>query len=399
MAGKRAWELEHGFFAYFHAKDASQTKSLRDIAADIKRDYGKEFTAPTIGNMVAAVGEMLATDAAVKDGYERFKAEMKQSKYFYRFNSEGKIESPYESVRRKCEQVFAKKGYYSRHVKQSLRVAEKFWQFVGRKKPDDWTEDDLNGYLATLSQGKKFAATVSVRAFSKELRDIDNATQGLKGLPRMPAVLKVKEFPQIFKQLVEKTLEMTPIDQKADMEFILRVKPATGIRTGERETNKGLWGTKIGAPYKNKYGKNGSNVQVVGKTLLWHVLEKMDEEWDINFLTDDLRAYIANFVQRRASEGRKFLIEGLTDMQANRIFGDACEAIGIERLELHDMRKIYVSFLVRAGIPLEKAISLNVGWKDIATAYKHYLALADLGEKEEEYKRKMGAMLHQGGVA
>jgi hypothetical protein len=47
---------------------------------------------------------------------------------------------------------------------------------------------------------------------------------------------------------------------------------------------------------------------------------------------------------------------------------------------------------VRAHIPLETAIGLNVGWKDMNTAFKHYLQFKPLWEEMEAQKRKFGGL-------
>jgi hypothetical protein len=405
MAGKRAWELEQAFFAYFHANDASETQGLRRIAELISKEYGKTFTAPTIGSMVNSVATWLETDPTIKDSYEKFKQEQNQAKYFWRMGTDGKIESPYISVREKAQQVFGTNGYYPDNFFGQLRMAEKFWLFIGRKKPEDWTMPDYHNYLATISRGSKFGVSVALRAFCKTYADKKNMTKGQKGLPHFPAVMKIKEFPEIFQKWKGKVLELTPAEQRGDMEFILRVKPATGIRTGERRHGRGLFGTRLGAPWKTSRNFNGSHIQVAGNSLIWHVFEKMKEEWDITFLSDDLRAYIINFVKAKQTakgeggEKSEWLIDAVTESQVNRIFAQASESVGIEKLEMHDMRKVYITFLVRAGIPLEKAIRLNVGWKDIGTAYKHYLVLTDLGEKEEELKQRFTSLLTQGGAS
>jgi hypothetical protein len=50
-----------------------------------------------------------------------------------------------------------------------------------------------------------------------------------------------------------------------------------------------------------------------------------------------------------------------------------------------------VSFLVRAGIPLERAIRLNVGWKDIKTANTHYLVFSAIWEDVQEKLNKFSS--------
>lgn len=391
MARLRDWTEEQGFEAYYLAKDATNSLSYQDIAKELKKDYGKEYSKMTVGRIIDAIAELLASDISAQQRYAQFKATMNQARYFYRFNADGMLESPYPTVRRAAEKVLSKNKYYTKGFKEQLRKGEKFWQFIGKKDPEKWDLDDYYKYAATVPQGSQFGTAVALRAFSPILKAVDGMTDGLKGAPRIPAILKSKEFPQLFVQWKRKVLELTPYELREEMEFVLRTKPATGMRTGDRRTARGLFGTKIGGAYKNEHNENGSYIQVAGQTLIWHVNEKKKEEWDINFLSPDLRAYIINYVKQR--KVGDYLLDKIKKAQVNKFFKQASDAMGFEKLVMHDMRKVSLTFLNRAGIPLEKAITVNVGWKDIGTAFKHYLALSDLGEKELEYQQKFTNLL------
>lgn len=348
--------------------------------------------------MIEKASELITTDPAMRDSYEKWKQqEMSGVKEFFRLGSDGKYSSPYEEVQDFITSQYKSKDYNSEHLTGNLRTAEKFWIYLNRKRPRDWTANEAYKWLSEQSQGSRFQKAIGIRAVCKTLRDIPNFTKGLKVQARIPSVMKLKEFPEIFESFKRKCLELTPYESRAEMEFILKVKPATGIRTGNRLDSRGLFGTKIGAPYKSRRGYNGSHIQVVGDSLIWHVLEKMYEEWDINFFFGGLDSYIKNYVRQRSNG--KYLIETLEEDDVNSIFGQACEALGIEHLVMHDMRKVYVTALVRSGVPLEKAIKLNVGWKDIGTAYKHYLILSDLGEKEQEFKNNLASFFKMEGAA
>ena len=57
--------------------------------------------------------------------------------------------------------------------------------------------------------------------------------------------------------------------------------------------------------------------------------------------------------------------------------------IGV-RMVPHDMRKISITWLFVMGVPLELAVMINVGWKDLNTAKDHYLHMRGLLKKSEQ---------------
>lgn len=402
MVNVRSWESDHAFFAYFLNREHPERFGVRVIADKVQKEYGKEYSKSTISNMIASVEEAIKTDAVQKDLYEKFKGEQASGKYFFRVGADNKIDSPYLEVRNKAERILARKGFYADSLMQQLRTAEKFWQFTGKKSPEDWTEQDLNRYLTEQRSGSKFNIVVAVRQFSKPLREIDNLTKGLKPEARKPAVLALPDFPQIYQKIIRKAEEIAEPHEKEEIKFILSVKPRIGIRTGRQDRGKGLWGTKVGGAWKvvrGKAEKIGSYLQVVGNNFVWHVLEKGDEEWSINFYNEETKRLILNFAKKR--KAGEFLIK-MTQARANGLFQEACEALSseglqIDKLRLHDLRKVYISFLVRARIPLEKAITYNVGWKDIGTAFKHYLMFTELSEKQQKQKERFSELFNESG--
>jgi hypothetical protein len=396
VANKAQWELTEGFFAYYYNVEHPARYSVRDVAAMLNKEKGTSYSKNTIDRMVDVIQTKLDADPEVKGQYEQWKQGQSAPKHFYKVLQDGKIDSPYAEVREKVQEMYANRGYIPRALMLYLSKGEKFWVWTGRKKPADWTKDDYFNYMGTIQQGSKFATSVAIAQFSKVIRDIPNRTKGLKGEPRRPALMKSNEFPKIWQDIKAKCLEITPAELRPEMEFVLTVKPAIGARTGSAITRKGLWGTKIGDEERTQYGL-ASYIQIVGKEFHWTLNEKGNEIWEINFLDTSVYSYIYNYVKQRKKG--EFLLSHLTEAHANQYLRQACEALEYEPLRLHDMRKMYVSFLVKAGIPLEQAIRLNVGWKDIGTAYKHYLIFVDLGEKQELYRRNMGALLKGQGVA
>ena len=81
-----------------------------------------------------------------------------------------------------------------------------------------------------------------------------------------------------------------------------------------------------------------------------------------------------------------------------KAWGDITERIIGRRLALHDLRKISLTWFYVCGLPLEVASRLNVGWKDLSTADRHYI---DIGAMlkfsvREEYVKNIPAWFKDG---
>ncbi|AFU58510.1 hypothetical protein Ngar_c15770 [Candidatus Nitrososphaera gargensis Ga9.2] len=418
MVRERMWEPQHAYAAFFWNREHPDRFSIRDVAGLIKSEFGRHYSKSSVSNMVADVEQALKSgNEQAKQDYEKVKLELTTGKkYFWRYDADGKVDSPYEVVKSVAERIYGRGNYYPDWFLDQLNVAERFWQFVGKKNPKDWTEQDYNKYIGTVGAGSKYTHTIAIRQFGQQIKDIDDLTRGLKPAPRKPKLLKLPDFPQLYQKIVAKAVEIARPEEREQIEFILQVKPRIGVRTGARETGKGLWGTKVGGEWKNKRGKNASFVQVVGNNFIWHLLEKKDEEWDINFYNAETKKRIIDYVSKK--QAGEWLIE-ISISRVSRILKEACLALGIGQfrkddagnivkdklnrpiidnaLRLHDLRKVYISFLVRSGIRLEQAITLNVGWRDIGTAAKYYLEFQELAEELQKAKERFAALFGEKG--
>lgn len=421
MVRGRQWEPEHAYAAFFYNREHPSRYSVRDVSGLLKSEYGRNYSKSTVSNMIADVEQALKSEGAeqARLEYAKVKEELTTGKkYFFRFDAEGKLDSPYDAVKNVASRIYGRGNFYPQWFQDQLKIAEQFWLYTGKKKPDDWTEKEYHEYIGTIPQGSKYGHTLAIRQFGKQIKDIDDLTRGLKNPPRKPKILKLPDFPEIYQKIVKKAVEIAKPEEREEIEFILQIKPRIGIRTGKsNDVGKGLWGTKVGVEWKTSRGKNGSFVQVVGNNFIWHVLEKKDEEWDINFYNEDTKRRIIEFVKKR--EAGEWLIK-MDRYRAARLLKEAMLALGLAQykkdddgnivytkrnkepviigaLRLHDLRKVYVSFMVRARIRLEKAITLNVGWKDIGTAAKHYLEFQELGEEMQKSKDRFAALFGESG--
>jgi len=154
-------------------------------------------------------------------------------------------------------------------------------------------------------------------------------------------------------------------------EFVLVVwsKTLTGIRTGDREEERELWGTRI------NQGHTQIAVNSEGHFQSWTVSAKKKERWHFSLIPSKLKELLESHIDKYDLKSGDFLIQELDSHIANVWLKEACKQLQITPLNLHDLRKAYLTGLRLSGIPLEAAIDLMVGWKKIDTAKNHYLML------------------------
>ncbi len=371
--------IEEKYEIYFAISE--QGKSTYDLQKEIQVDQS------TISRHFLKLKKLFAESKEEYDKYLAWRESKKEPKYLLHIEErpDGTVlfHSPYSHIVDYCKRGYSRskdKPKFVANLRERFNMASEVWNMLGRRDPSTWTEQDLNNILAQTSEGSQYNRSVIMRMVSPKLKQIDGLCAGLKPPPRRVPVLTLPQFPELFRKIIETAKSLARDERERDeIELILIVKSQTGMRTGKRRFEQGLWGTKI--------AEGKSHIEVVGDDFTWTVYEKWSEIWDINFKTDLLKSTVVNFIRKYQLKKGDWLIS-MSDERANDLLHQACEVNNISPLNLHDMRKIYVSFLVRAKIRLEQAVRLNVGWKTIGTAYDHYLHFQTLWEELEEQKRR-----------
>lgn len=173
-------------------------------------------------------------------------------------------------------------------------------------------------------------------------------------------------------------------------ELVVKFKISSQIRSGAwteegEEENRELWGIAVNDPDKNSYIiMNGPDEYRI------HVLAKKTEEWNIIWLPREVRELLWEVYQER-DPGDPLI--NLSIDKARKAWTRITKEEFGRGQTLHDMRKISLTWLYCMGVPLEVAANMNVGWKDLSTAYKHYLNLRGSQlirkSKREEYKENI----------
>lgn len=273
--------------------------------------------------------------------------------------------------------------------KDVLSFIKKVWLEVWNKKHLDLlTEDDIikaRNYINENYKKSKFNRLVALRylirfGFGKpEWLERHLKTKGTKGKPKIPPFLKLRGFYENTLPYIIQDFYNLP---DLELKVIFLLKMYSGIRTGKANEERGLWGIRVGEGKSYVYLHNGD--------ILIHVFEKFKEEWDIQYLPKRVWVLIRELArQRRHGE---YLIQNTTPEKAIKILRKIFAKHGIEyKVDLHTLRKIALSLYYIAGVGLEDAVDINVGWTTIQTAKDHYKGLKGLAlsrkEREELVKK------------
>lgn len=272
-----------------------------------------------------------------------------------------------------------------------LAQIERLWLEVWKKPLESLIEQDMvNGlnYIKQKFPSGQFRWIMAIRYLIR-FGVGDQAwltrhlgTKGKKAASRMPAILTQPLFyDEIFPKIpmLIRGIEWLSDRQKDEFDLLLSLKVTTGIRTGDPVAERELWGTKLAA------GKTSLTLRA-GKLIDWIVFAKKKEVWHISHLPPLIASKLVAHVTKYHIGPGQSLLQELGSRDANKALGEICIKLGIEKLRLHDMRKVYLTGLCLAGIPLETAVDLNVGWKDLNTARQHYLAVKAMNA-DTEYEK------------
>ena len=169
----------------------------------------------------------------------------------------------------------------------------------------------------------------------------------------------------------------------------IRFKLCTQMRTGNRKAERAFFGLRVGTQGKSYVYMESPDVWQI------HVLEKQGNEWAISWLPRKVREEI--YMISRMRENGDPLWKISMD-KFRKAWGEVTKRIIGRKLDLHDLRKISLTWFYVCGLPLEVASRLNVGWKDLSTADRHYI---DIGAMlkfsvREEYVKNIPAWFKDG---
>lgn len=166
----------------------------------------------------------------------------------------------------------------------------------------------------------------------------------------------------------------------------MKLKIVSGLRTGELSEERGWTGIK-----KKGGSKDYESYLVFDggpDSFVCSVFEKMSERWRISWIPKSIRDELYK-AWIDTAEGDP-IVNQTADQMRKRWYDVADPILGF-RLELHDLRKVFATWLIIMGVPFTKAAKLNVGWADLNTLDKNYNQIKSAWRKSdiEKYKENI----------
>ncbi len=198
-----------------------------------------------------------------------------------------------------------------------------------------------------------------------------------RNVKRIPQI-EMLGFPVNFQLVFDELNSLNP-----QVGLAAEFKSCAGPRTGVRAEDRGLMGIKVGMGGPSYIVMDGPD------SFRIHVLEKMREEWDITWLPKRVRERLWELYQTREVGEPLFSFD--VRLFRTMVKEATLKFTGIEDFVPHDIRKVSITWLFVAGVPLELAVMINVGWKDMSTVQRHYLHMRNLLKKSDRlaYRSKI----------
>ena len=202
-------------------------------------------------------------------------------------------------------------------------------------------------------------------------------------IKRIPQI-EMSEFPTLYQNFLDELNSVNP-----QVGLAAEFKTTSQMRTGNRTDGRGLMGIHVGAGNPSYIVMNGPDDVRIG------VVEKLRMGWDITWIPRRVRERLWALYQTRENGDPLF---NFSVKEFRDTIGDVSEKhLGV-RLIPHDIRKVSITWLFVMGVPLELAVMINVGWKDLNTPKDHYLHMRGLLKKSDRlaYREKIGEWYKDG---
>jgi integrase len=200
-----------------------------------------------------------------------------------------------------------------------------------------------------------------------------SATQDPEGVREVPQ-LEFIDFPLKLDKAISAFEKIYGVCDAA----LIKWKITSGLRTGDKNEERGWVGIRKKAGdenYKSYIFFDGDPDKMVCS-----VFEKMSEQWRINWIPSSIRKELYKIYQRTA-EGDS--IVSYSADQIRQRWYEVSEPILGFRLEFHDFRKVFATWLIIMGVQFNEVAKLNVGWADLDTLDKNYNQVKSAWKKSD----------------
>lgn len=216
----------------------------------------------------------------------------------------------------------------------------------------------------------------------KNLR-MDN-TKNPRSKRRVPEISQI-EFGQKWQEIED--LVVKELGEVARL--MMRFKICTQMRTGDKKDEREFYGIRKGSESRSYlFMESADRYQST-------IFAKKSEEWSLLWLPKWVKD---NLWEHYQTIPRGETLWSISDVRFRRALGKASRKVLGRTLILHDLRKISLTWLYACGVPLEVCVMMNVGWKDLSTAFRHYIEVKNFlrGSVRLEYASNIPEWFKEG---
>jgi integrase len=158
----------------------------------------------------------------------------------------------------------------------------------------------------------------------------------------------------------------------------LKFKITSGLRTGEFKEHRGWTGIMKSADYKSYLTFEDGPDQ-----FSCSVFEKMGEQWRISWIPPSIRKVLYE-VWKKTPYDEPIIAKDPDKLR--QAWYKVSEPILGFRLEFHDFRKVFATWLIVMEMDFTKAAKFNCGWEDLNTLDKNYNQIKGAMKKSDMEK-------------
>lgn len=274
-----------------------------------------------------------------------------------------------------------------RKYRMIVRLAEKCWNFLKYRDPENWTAEDVHLFLNANKEGSQTAYLNAIRQIAPQIRDKNS--QHYISTARFREKLRLRKKDLFSKEITALVNALEEMDMHYHS-LVFRLHVTGGFREG-KDDKAGLTGISWDR-FKNDF-KFVDDYETKVRGGIWWRDCPVDLFWST--LPEELRALWKSrgkpidtkLVEGGYSELTKIYQE-IRDM-ATTYFKDKVDPALFKEyttLRPHDADKLHCNLLWEAEVPLETVAGqyqgrgegiglVGRGWLDINTIKKHYLSL------------------------
>jgi integrase len=280
--------------------------------------------------------------------------------------------------------------------RKRYNACRRIWEILQKKNPENWTVDDIKiGVIPELRKRCKciFHYLIAIRSFRPDMKE-KLSTKREKPKPNF-------EWKRIFERMIENNGEkLNEFLEVGDFraQLVKRLHITLGCREGTKgntgimglEWNKVNWSKKTIDIFEGKTGGGFYWIDCPLDLFGEKTFEMLKEFWvkkgkpKEGKIFEDMEYHSYPHLQNMAS------LRGIYEASAKKIG----EEFGSRHITPHFARKLHASLLNNKGIPLELVAGdkpfgvMGVGWEDLTTLKKYYLAFTKSKVKENREKAR-----------